>query len=241
MKKLILDFVTKYKKVVRIAAIGLSFIILGLLSWNLVFVKYKDFAVNESKFIKAVKRYYEYHSQFLPNDNESREITLQDLYDNNQIKDLYVPKTRKMCDVNSWVRVYKENDEYKYYAYLKCGKYASHVDHEGPTIILNGDDEVIIPLNSEYKDEGVKKVIDKKDGKISTDKVVIDTSKVDTSKIGTYKVTYLQNSGYSTNHKYEKDTNCKSDIAILYRRKESENLDMFRCFFREVNTIIDAW
>ena len=58
-------------------------------------------------------------------------------------------------------------------------------------------------------------------------------------KAGTYKVAYPQNSGYNTNHKYEKDISCKSDIAILYQRKESENLDMFQYLFREVNIVID--
>ena len=57
-------------------------------------------------------------------------------------------------------------------------------------------------------------------------------------KAGTYKVTYPQNSGYNINRMYEKDTDCKNDIATLYRRKESENPDMFRYFFREANTII---
>ncbi len=59
-------------------------------------------------------------------------------------------------------------------------------------------------------------------------------------KAGTYIVAYLQNSGYNTNHKYEKDTGCKSDIAIQYQRKESENPGMFRYSFREVNIVIDA-
>ena len=59
-------------------------------------------------------------------------------------------------------------------------------------------------------------------------------------KAGTYKVAYPQNSGYSTNHKYEKGIDCKNDIAILYRRKESENPDMFQYLFREVNIVIDV-
>ena len=59
-------------------------------------------------------------------------------------------------------------------------------------------------------------------------------------KAGTYKVTYPQNSECNTNHKYEKDTDYKSDIAILYRRKESENPDMFQYLFREVNIVIDV-
>ena len=55
----------------------------------------------------------------------------------------------------------------------------------------------------------------------------------------TYKVTYPQNSGYNTSRKYAKDIDCKSDIAILYQRKESENPGMFRYFFQEVNIVTD--
>ena len=58
-------------------------------------------------------------------------------------------------------------------------------------------------------------------------------------KAGTYTVAYPQNSGYNTNHKYGKDIDCKNDIATLYRRIESENLDMFQYFSREVNIVID--
>ena len=57
---------------------------------------------------------------------------------------------------------------------------------------------------------------------------------------GTYTVAYPQNSGYNTNHKYEKGIDCKSDIAIQYQRKESENLDMFRYFFLVRNIVIDV-
>ena len=60
-------------------------------------------------------------------------------------------------------------------------------------------------------------------------------------KVGTYKVTYPQNSEYNTNHKYEKGIDYKSDIAIPYQRKESENLGMFRYFFQVRNTVIDEW
>lgn len=190
MKELILNFVNKHKKYVIIGCSILVVLILGLLSWKLVFVKFKEFHRNESKFLEATKRYYEYHKQYLPKDNEARTLTLQDLYDNNQLGDLYIPSTKKLCDVNSWVRVYKEDNEYKYVTYLKCGRYVSKGDHEGPVITLKGDLEVSIPLNSEYQELGVKEVVDNKDGRITRDNVVIDSSKVNTSKIGTYDVTY---------------------------------------------------
>ena len=58
-------------------------------------------------------------------------------------------------------------------------------------------------------------------------------------KVGTYTVAYPQNSGYNTNHKYEKDTCYKSGIAVQYQRIEFENLGMFRYFFQEVNIVTD--
>ena len=60
-------------------------------------------------------------------------------------------------------------------------------------------------------------------------------------KVRTYKVAYPRNFGYNINHKYEKDTDCKSDIAVQYRRKEFENPGMFQDFFQEVNIVTDEW
>ena len=54
----------------------------------------------------------------------------------------------------------------RYYTYLKCGIISSNVDHKGPEITLNGDDEVNINLGSKYDEEGVKSVVDNTDGKI---------------------------------------------------------------------------
>ena len=59
-------------------------------------------------------------------------------------------------------------------------------------------------------------------------------------KVRTYKVAYPQNSGYNTSRTYGKDIDCKNDIAILYRRKESENPGTFQYPFREVNIVIDV-
>ena len=58
-------------------------------------------------------------------------------------------------------------------------------------------------------------------------------------RVRTYTVAYPRNSGYNTNHTYEKDTDYKNDIAILYRRIEFGNLGMFQDLFREVNIITD--
>ena len=191
MKELILSLIKKYRKYVIIGGSGLGLLIIGLLSWTFIFSKFQIFDKQERLFTKAAIRYYEYHKQALPRDGESRDITLQDLYDKELINDIYVPKTKKTCDVNSWVRVYKDKDgEYKYLTYLKCGRFSSHIDHEGPKITLNGDAVSYIPYNTEYQEQGVKEVIDNKDKKIDIAKVVIDSSLVNTKKLGTYNVTY---------------------------------------------------
>ena len=48
-------------------------------------------------------------------------------------------------------RVIKDG-EYKYYPYLECGVFKSLVDHKGPTIKLNGKEEVTIDRGDTYKD-----------------------------------------------------------------------------------------
>jgi hypothetical protein len=59
------------------------------------------------------------------------------------------------------------------------------------------------------------------------------------ARVRIYKVAYPRNFGYNTNHKYEKDTGCKSDIAIQYRRIIFGNPCMSRDSFREVNIVTD--
>ena len=128
----------------------------------------------------------------MPKKNETREINLQELYDGNHIEALYIPKTRKLCDTNSWVRVYQNDDgTFEYTVYLKCGKYESNTDHTGPEITLNGDINTILAFGSSYIEPGVNKIVDKEEGIIDNSQVIIDSSNVDTSKVGTYKVTYI--------------------------------------------------
>ena len=61
------------------------------------------------------------------------------------------------------------------------------IDDIPPEITLNGNSNIIIPLNEEYVENGAI-AIDKKDGDL-TEKIEIE-GKVDTSKEGTYYVTY---------------------------------------------------
>lgn len=179
------------KKVFVLVAVALGIFLITFILWGLLFSKYYIFSKQEEKFLEAVKSYYSYKENLLPKKGEIREITLEKMFLENRLESLYIPKTTTLCDTNSWVRVYhNENDEYIYYVYLKCGKYESNIDHTGPVITLNGDSEIIINHGQAYQELGVKSVVDNVDGKIDPSKVEIDSSKVDTSKTGSYKVTY---------------------------------------------------
>lgn len=186
-----MSFIQKNKKMIIMAGVGIFLIVGGLLSWKFYFSKYKIFHDYEKEFTEAVEYYYHMNSNYLPGKTQAREMTLQDLYDGNHISDLYIPGSKKLCDSNSWVRVYQnEKGEYEYTTYLKCGKFESKVDHIGPEITLNGDSTIMLSLGSTYEELGVKSVKDNKDGEMDPSSVVIDSSKLDTSKVGTYKVTY---------------------------------------------------
>ncbi|MDD6223948.1 MAG: DUF5011 domain-containing protein [bacterium] len=181
----------EFQKVLIVGAIGFGIIIIGVLAWQFVFSKYLIFNQREQEFLDAVKQYYESNPSYYPKQGETNEVTLQRLYDNQQISALYVPKSKKLCSADSWVRIYhNEKDEYEYYVYLECGNFKSKVDHEGPKIELNGEEKIIVDYGKEYQDPGVKSVVDKVDGEIDIKHVTIDTSKVNVHKVGTYTVTY---------------------------------------------------
>ena len=193
MKKVKAWFLSnKYLKAVGILiAISLFLFLLGYLLWVFWLSKIEIFKQEEQTFLDAVKRYYEYRQELLPAKGESREISLEKMFLEDRVEALYVPKTKTLCDTSSWVRVVQtEEGEYQYYTYLKCGKYESDIDHEGPKIELNGEENIIISQNTTFEDPGVKKVTDNVDGEIDISKVVVDASKVDTSKVGVYEVTY---------------------------------------------------
>ena len=193
MKKVKAWFLSnKYLKAVGILiALSLFLFLLGYLLWVFWLSKIEIFKQEEQTFLDAVKRYYEYRQELLPGKGESREISLEKMFLEDRVEALYVPKTKTLCDTSSWVRVVQtEEGEYQYYTYLKCGKYESDIDHEGPKIELNGEENMIISQNTTFEDPGVKKVTDNIDGEIDISKVVVDASKVDTSKVGVYEVTY---------------------------------------------------
>ena len=165
--------------------------VVALFIWFLIISPMISFHKNESIMIEAAKRYYELNTDKLPVGERVKTLSLNVLYRESYIKDDFkAPYSGKMCSLdNSWIKVSKKNGEYNYYAYLDCGILKSSVDHQGPKIKLNGDEEITINIGDKFKDPGIKSVIDNSDGKIKIDDVEVK-SNVDTEKIGTYEVTY---------------------------------------------------
>lgn len=181
----------KIKKLATLLGIGIFFIFVGTLSWKFFFSRYYQFDHQEKMFLDGAKSYYDTYSRYLPPVGETREVSLQDLYDAGKVEALYVPGSKKLCDTDSWVRVYQnENEEYEYFVNLECNKFKSKIDNKGPEIELNGDKNIIVDYGSEYKDLGVKSLKDDMDGTMDVSKVTVDTSKVNTNQPGLYKVTY---------------------------------------------------
>lgn len=180
------------KNKLRLIRLTITVVIVGLFVWFLVLSPYITFKQNESEMVKAAKRYYEINLDKLPTGTRISTVTLQTLSRESYIdKDFYVPFSKEPCSITeSWVKVKHTDSGYKYYVYLECGVLKSTTDHKGPTITLNGKDEITINKDEKYEELGVKKVVDNTDGKMDVKDVTIDSSKVDTSKVGTYKVTY---------------------------------------------------
>lgn len=170
----------------------ITLIVVGLFVWFLILSPYITFKSNERTMLNAAKRYYEINVDKLPTGMRMSTVTLQTLSREQYIdKDFYVPLSKKACSITkSWVKVKHTSSGYKYYVYLECGVLKSTTDHKGPVITLNGKDEITVNKGDEYKELGVKKVVDNTDGEMDIKTVTIDLSEVDTSKVGTYKVKY---------------------------------------------------
>lgn len=168
-------------------------LLVGLLVVLLVFFVFYAFALfhkNEEKLKTASERYFELNPSELPTGERVKTLSLLDLFHQSYLKeDLYIPYTHKSCSLNdSWVKIKKENGNYQYYTYLKCGVFSSHVDHTGPKIQLNGESTIQIEKGEEFADPGVKKVKDQS-GEIPISEVKI-TNHVDTSTVGEYEISY---------------------------------------------------
>ena len=190
MKDKIKDFVQKNKKYLVVLLVGLVLILIGYIYWDVYLSKIEIFKKEEKQLQEAAERYYSFRKQYLPKEGGYKTITLNELYENVEMEDLYVPKTKKVCSPDSWVKVYNEKGKYKYITYLECGKYKSKIDHEGPKITLNGNDVFYVAFGSKYEELGVKEVVDDEDGQMDIKDVIIDSSNVNTSQIGEYVVTY---------------------------------------------------
>jgi len=201
------------KKYITISIMGIFLLVLGFVSYNLFVKSRLVFKENERLFLNGVKEYYDFNLTKLPDNGGYKEVSLADMYKGKWVDILKVGKN--MCDETSFVRVINNNDKYRYITYLQCGKYKSEIDSEKPQIVLNGEDTVVIHLNSTYKDGGVKKVTDNKD-KLSIENVVIDSSKVNTSKVGTYEVSYKV---------YDKNYNIgRTSRTVIVAETLSENI-----------------
>ena len=181
--------VLKKLRVLVIIAIIVAFV------WFLAVYPTYKFKEYESQIKKAAERYYELNPTKLPTGERVSTVTLQELFREAYLKeDLYIPYSKKPCStLNSWVKVTKnnknKNDDYKYYIYLECGALKSTIDHKGPVITLKGDEEMNVEIDSKFKDPGISKVYDKKDGNLDIKETTI-AGTVDTSKIGTYTIKY---------------------------------------------------
>lgn len=176
----------------NIINIMITIIIVAIIVWFLVLNPLVKFKKMEHELLDSAKRYFEVNQSQLPTGSRIRKISLQTLYDKDYIKsDLRSPYNNSLCNTdNSWVKVVKDKDEYKYSTYLECGIFKSKIDHKGPTIKLKGKDEITVYNGDKYNELGVESVYDDTDGKIQVSKVKIDSSAVNTNKNGKYEVTY---------------------------------------------------
>ena len=180
------------KKVIKYLKIAVVIVVVALLLWVFVINPLLTFKGYESQTIEAAKRYYEINARELPTGTRVKTLSVQELFDQKYLKeDFYIPFSKKPCSITeSWVKVRKEDNEYKYYTYLKCGIISSTVDHRGPDISLSGEEKMTLEVGEKYKEPGVSSVVDNTDGKMDVKDVEIDSSEVDTNTPGTYEVTY---------------------------------------------------
>ena len=180
------------KKIIRNIKILIVVALIAAFVWFLVVSPMITFHKNEESLENAAKRYFEINKEQLPTGERVKTITLKELYNDSYLKeDFYSPYSKKSCSItNSWVKVRRKNNEFKYYVYLDCGILNSKIDHDGPDIKLNGDSKITLGVDEVYKELGVKSVVDNNDGKLDVKDVTIK-GKVDTSKIGTYEIEYI--------------------------------------------------
>lgn len=166
-------------------------VIAGAFLWFLVLSPMITFRNNEKTLEKAARRYFELNEDELPTGERVKTLSLNTLYKKSYLKeDFKTPYAGELCSLEkSWVKVRRENGEYKYYIYLDCGTLKSSIDHTGPHIKLNGKEEVTINLGDKYTDPGVSSVVDDTDGKMDTEGVTVKGN-VDVNTPGSYELSY---------------------------------------------------
>ena len=181
----------KKKKIVKIVILLLVLVLAFLLFWFGYFSPRLIFRDYEEKLREAGERYFEINSNLLPREGRPYAgVTLETLIEQKYLDRLYAPYSDTMCDVEESVyRVISQDGENVPYVYLECGSLSSSVDHEGPEITLNGDEEIQLNLGDTYQEAGVKSVFDETDQEMDPSLVRI-TGEVDTTQIGTYTITY---------------------------------------------------
>ena len=186
------EFYIKHKTLINKLFIIFCVFIFLLLVWLLFIKNIFQFKQMEKELTTAGKMYFERNLDKYPKEeNAVSTVSLQKLYDRGLINALKIPGKDTFCSTDdSWVKAKKTKSGYDFYTYLHCGNYESTIDHEGPIIELNGNDSINLETGKSYKEEGVKSVVDKKEGNIDIKKVSI-TGNVDTTLLGTYKIKYV--------------------------------------------------
>lgn len=211
------------KKIIRIVVVVLVVLLVLAILYFAFYYPNKVFKDNEKKFIAAGERYYQINKNYLPN-QEGRVLTvnLGTLIKEDYLDDIYIPYSKKVCDLNeSTVKAIKKDGEFQYYTYLKCGNYESSTDHEGPVITLNGDSTINLNRGDEYKEPGVKSVVDDTDGNLNVDDVTIK-GEVDTNTVGTYEITYSASDSLNNKSEVTRKVVVEESLSNVVREATSD-------------------
>ena len=211
------------KKIIRIVVVVLVVLLVLAILYFAFYYPNKVFKDNEKKFIAAGERYYQINKNYLPN-QEGRVLTvnLGTLIKEDYLDDIYIPYSKKVCDLNeSTVKAIKKDGEFQYYTYLKCGNYESSTDHEGPVITLNGDSTINLNKGDGYKEPGVKSVVDDTDGNLNVDDVTIK-GEVDTNTVGTYEITYSASDSLNNKSEVTRKIVVEESLSNVVREATSD-------------------
>lgn len=209
----------------KIVVVLIVIIIIGFFFFIKPFFKFKQL---ERKILESGKRYYEVNSSLLPTGSKLSTVTFQTLYDKEFINnDLKKELNDNNCNVDAgFVKVKKNNNEYKYFYYLECGLFKTKVDHEGPVIKLKGKDEINVYMYDKYNDPGIESVYDNTDGNIAINKVKVDTSSIKMNKIGKYKVTYTIKDSFDNKTVKERVVNVVETLNHIVK-KQTKNKKIY--------------